>query len=226
MSHCPPLSTFGSTPGAVCADADCVVEVCDVVVTDDVSLPVDFDPDVRLELRGFVLAEIRPADQPVPIITTEQNIICDVKILRPRVFGRNADADILHPAVPHHQPAASEHVFQPCVESDVGVANGNAFEVVVIRRHHVEEPEIAVPIEDHFAVTGGFDDDGFLRSPVTCQHICTVERYSVWRHVIHPVGLVESRVNENHVARLHRTFAHRIPIACARPVVSLFETFE
>src|SRR5215475_13108737 len=94
---------------AIRADINAVVEESDVVMTDDVPLPVYFDPIIRLKRRGLVFAEIRPADQPVPIITTKQNIIRDVKILRPGVFGRNADPDVLHPAVPHHQSAASEH---------------------------------------------------------------------------------------------------------------------
>src|SRR5262245_11614622 len=77
---------------AIRADINAVVEVSDVVVTDDVPLPVYFDPIIRLKRRGLIFAEIRPADQPVPIITTEQNIVRDVEILRAGILGRDADA--------------------------------------------------------------------------------------------------------------------------------------
>src|SRR5262245_30857174 len=211
---------------AIRADINAVVEVSDVVVTDDVPLPVYFDPIIRLKRRGLIFAEIRPADQPVPIITTEQNIVRDVEILRAGILGRDADVDVLHPAVPHYEPATPKHVFQAGVKSDRRVANGDALEVVVIRRHHVEEPEVPGAIEDHFAIASGFDDDGFLRRPVARQHIRAIERYAVRRHVIRPVGLVESRVNEDHIARLDGAFVDHLPIACAWPVVSLFKTFE
>src|SRR5262245_62385719 len=67
---------------AIRADINAVVEVSDVVMTDDMPLTVYFDPIIRLKRRGLVFAEIRPADPPGPIITTHKNNVRDVDILR------------------------------------------------------------------------------------------------------------------------------------------------
>jgi hypothetical protein len=57
-------------------------------------------------------------------------------------------------------------VLQARQESQVGVADGQALEVIVIGRHHVKQVEIPVAIEDGFAIPAPLMTIGFSGVPL------------------------------------------------------------
>ena len=66
----------------------------------------------------------------------------------------DADADVLDPAVADREPLGAGDVLHARPERDLGVADREPFEDVVVGGHHVEEAEGAVAVEDHLAVAG------------------------------------------------------------------------
>ena len=61
------------------------------------------------------------------------------------------------------KPLAPGDAFDAQQKRDVGVADRDAFEIVVIAAHQVEQILAAVAIENDLAVARAFDDDGFVR---------------------------------------------------------------
>ena len=105
-----------------------------------------------------------PADQAVTVVAAQDDVVGDVEILRAAYCGVTADAHVLDAAVPHREAFAARHVLQPGEESDVGVADRESLENVVVGGHDVEEPVAAVPVENDLAIARRPDDDGLLRA--------------------------------------------------------------
>src|SRR5580692_3298891 len=107
------------------------------------------------------------------------------------------------------ETARAGDVLQSKKESDVGVANGDAFEVVVISGHQVEQILAAVSIEDHFAIASAFNDDRLFGGAALSQIVSAVKRGAISGNgtiesAIHEAAvLIDARMNQDDVARLH-----------------------
>ena len=99
-------------------------------------------------------------------------------------------------------------------KSDVGVADGDALEIVVIRGHQIEEILAAVAIEDHFAVARALDDDRLVGRAARGEIIGAVERRAVGGErpvesaIDEAIVFVESGVDQNDIAGLHARRHH------------------
>ena len=71
-------------------------------------------------------------------------------------------------------PAGAGDILEAGQKGEIGVADGQAFEVVVVGGHHVEEVEISIAVEDRLAVARGFDDDRLFRRAALRQVISAV----------------------------------------------------
>ncbi len=69
--------------------------------------------------------------------------------------------------------------FMPKQKRDVGVANRDAFKVVVIPAHQVEEILAAIAVEDHFAIARAFNHDWFVGRAALRQIVSAIERRAV-----------------------------------------------
>ena len=69
----------------------------------------------------------------------------------------------------------SGNVLQPEQESDVGVTNGDAFKIIVIPGHQVEQILAAVAVEDYFTITRSLNHDRFVGRPALRQIVRAVE---------------------------------------------------
>src|SRR5439155_1751337 len=83
-----------------------------------------------------------------------------------------------------------------------------------------------VAVKNHLAVARSLDNNRLLRSSVDCQHIGAVKGDAVGRHIVKTVGLIEARVNQDHVTGLHRTLPYDTPVAGARTVIGFLEAAE
>ena len=84
------------------------------------------------------------------------------KVARIGVLGPDADADVFETAVAHREGDRAHHFFLAGEESNLGIAERQAFEDVVLRRHDIEQLVIARAVEDRLAVARAFDRDGLL----------------------------------------------------------------
>ena len=123
------------------------------------------------------------------------------------VFLHHA-ADVLEAGMGQAESAGADDVLDAQQEGDVGVPHRDAVEVVVIRRHQIEEVVGTVSVEDHLAVTRGLDDDGLLGRAALGEVVRPVERRAVGRHgriepaIDESLILVDAGVDENRVSRL------------------------
>src|SRR5580658_9069784 len=105
--------------------------------------------------------------------------------------------------------AGARYIFDPEHESYIGIANRDAFEVVVVRGHQVEKVLIAVAVENHVPVARALDDDRLIGSTALRQIVSPVERRAVRGEgavetaVDKSIVLVNSGMNEDRIARLH-----------------------
>ena len=75
-------------------------------------------------------------------------------------------ADVLELAVLHREALRAGDLLHARLDGRAGVAERDAFEIVVVAAHEVEQHGVAVAVEDHFAVTGADDGDGLVRRAV------------------------------------------------------------
>ena len=87
------------------------------------------------------------------------------------------------------KPLRAGDVLDAEQERDVGVSNREAFEVVVVRGHQVEEVLRAVAVEDHFAVARAFDHDRPVGRSARRQVVRAVE-HGAEREIAGPRGAV------------------------------------
>src|SRR5439155_15239136 len=80
-------------------------------------------------------------------------------------------AHILKAAVLDGEAARTDDVLQPGLESEIRIANSDAFEIVVIRREDIKQVVSAIAVEDRFAVTGSFDHDRFFGRAALSQEV-------------------------------------------------------
>ena len=120
--------------------------------------------------------------QLVRIVPADEDVVGDVEVLGSRPLVLHAAADILQPGMFQSEAARPDDVLQPNKKRHIGVSNRDALEVVVVRRHQVEEILAAVAIEDHFAIAGRFDDDRLSGRAALGQIVSAVERRSQRRN--------------------------------------------
>src|ERR1019366_5525935 len=77
------------------------------------------------------------------------------------------------------EAARARDVFDAEQERHVSVADRDAFEVVVIRRHQVEEVLVAIAVEDDVAIAGGLDDDGLVGRAALREGVSALEGRAV-----------------------------------------------
>src|SRR5437773_12466481 len=83
-----------------------------------------------------------------------------------------------------------------------------------------------VAVKNHLAVARSLDNNRLLRSSVDCQHIGAVKGDAVGRHIVKTVGLIEARVNQDHVTGLHRTLPYDTPVAGARTELAFLRALK
>ena len=109
------------------------------------------------------------------------------------------------------EAAGAGNPFDAEQKCDVGVSKCDAFEIVVVRAHEVEEGLAAIAVEDHFTVTRRFDDDRFVRGSALRQVVCAIEQIAHCEitgsrlpvHIVETVSDIKSGVHKNRVSRLH-----------------------
>src|SRR5215469_15693371 len=106
--------------------------------------------------------------------TADDRVVRNIEVLRPRPFGEKCAADIFDVTMPDGDGAGARDPFDARKKGNIGIANREAFEVVVICGHHVEEVVSAVAIENGLAVSSRFDHDGPVRSAALRQIVSAV----------------------------------------------------
>ena len=107
------------------------------------------------------------------------------------------------------EAARAGDILDPKQESDIGIPNRDALEIIVVPPHQVEKILAAVAIEDHFAVARAFDDDRFFGRAALRQIVGAVERRAVGGDgaveaaIDEPIVFVDAGVHEDDVARLN-----------------------
>src|SRR5262245_16181772 len=93
------------------------------------------------------------------VVSSQKHVVGNIKVARPSVLRPDSKTDILKSAILDRESDGAENFLLPCKNGDIGVAQSEAIEDVVVRRHHIEQPMIAGPVEDNFAIAGSFDRD-------------------------------------------------------------------
>src|SRR5205823_3714791 len=117
----------------------------------------------RRELLPVDSVELRPeravpSDEALRVVAAEEIIVGDVEVARAREVGEDAESDVLEAASLDGKPLRAGDEQRAGPDGDVGVADGHAFEVVVVTRLDVEQVVIAAAVEDDFAVASALDD--------------------------------------------------------------------
>ena len=133
---------------------------------------------------------------------------------------------MLEAAVLDRQSHRAEHLFLAGEDADIGIANRQPVEDVVPRRHDVEQPVIAGPVEDHLPIAGRLDRDRLLSRSFQRQRHGAIEGRHHRVDVVQPLGLVESGMHQDRIARLRPPFPDDTPVAQPRAVVGLQEARE
>ena len=107
-------------------------------------------------------AGLIPTDEAHLVFAAEEEIVGDEEVAGIGVFGPHAGADVLEAAVADREGDRAHHFLLAGEEGNLGVAEGQAFEDVVVRGHDVEELVVARAVKDRLAVAGAFDGDGLL----------------------------------------------------------------
>ena len=217
---------------------DPVVEVGDVVVGHDVAGPVELHRDVGRHHRRMHLAvdavepppqgRVGPSDQALRVVPAVEPVVGDVEVARPGVVREDADPDVLETGALHREPLRPRDGLLAGPDGEVGVAERDALEVGVVGRHDVEEGEVAVAVEDDFAVTRRLDGDRPLGGAVGRQVVrALVREGAVGSAVLQVVVAVEAGVHEERVAGAHPGTPGRGEVpAAARGVVRAYQPLE
>ena len=208
------------------------MEVSDGVVGDDVTGSVDLDGIIAADFvravgAGAAPQRAGPADQQVALLdTAEKDVVGNIEVARSGVLGPDAEADVLEAAVPDGEADGAVHLLESREDGDVGVAEGKSVEDVMGGSRDVEQAVVARAVEDDFAVTGGFDGDGFFGCGLDREPIRSVERRHHRVDVVETVIAVEAGMDEDRVARLNAPLPDDVPIAEPGAVVGLEQAGE
>ena len=168
-------------------------------------------------------------------MATDDHVVGDVEVLRARPLGLHRTSDVVDPAVLQSESTGAGDALQAKQKRDVGIPDRDAFEVVVVGGHQVEEVVVAGAVEDHFAVTRRLDHDRLVRRPARRQVVGAVDRRvqgqeARMRHAVHVVesiGDVETRVDQDDVPGLDSWREHILVIGMPLPhEVGVAETGE
>src|SRR4030095_2979582 len=85
----------------------------------------------------------RPADESEAVVAAQEEIIGNVKLARAGIFGADAEANILKPAVLDGQPDRSQDLLLSGKDGNVGVAESDAFDDVPGRGHDIDQAGVA-----------------------------------------------------------------------------------
>ena len=122
------------------------------IVGDDMAGAIDFDGIVIPQFvraidaghagGGIVRqAELAvPADQKVARLgTADKDIVGNVKVARPGIFGPHAEADAFEARILDRQSDRPDHLFHAREDRDVGVAEGDAIENMMDEKEEKKE---------------------------------------------------------------------------------------
>src|SRR3954469_17834039 len=91
------------------------------------------------------------------IVAADENIVQDGKVGRSRPVGEDAQIAVLEAAMFHRQPAGTGDELGTGPGGNRGVAESDAFKIIVVGSLQIEEIEIAATVENHIAGTGRLD---------------------------------------------------------------------
>jgi len=138
------------------------VEIGDIVVGNHVSWAVQPDRRIRSERRREFLSvhsiELRPK-RPVPseqvlrIIPAIEVAVSDVEIAGPGVVRKDPEADVLKAALLDRQSFRAGDKLCSGPNRDIRIADGYAFEIVVVGCLDVEQVVVAVAIKDDLTIS-------------------------------------------------------------------------
>src|SRR5207253_10927820 len=116
--------------------------------------------------------------------------------------GVDGASDIFKSTPHNHQATRSRDSLQSSLKREIRVPDREAFEVVVVRGHHVEQVVRAVAVVNRLAVSGGFNRDGLVWRPALRQEVRAARVRAEARAVAVAVILIYTRVYKDGVARL------------------------
>ena len=208
------------------------MEVGDVVVGDDMAAAIEAHRCVGRELgrKDLTLDAVEllpelpaPSAQVIGIVAAEEPVVGDVEIARTGPVGPDAQIDVLESATLHRQAFRPGAELRARPDGDLGVAEGQAFEIVVVRRLDVEQIEIAAAIEDDIAVARRLDDDRLVGRAAGGQVVGAFYRRggvdAAIAGVVFRVIAIGAGVHEDDVTRFHARPSRRHRVAAAAIVV-------
>src|SRR5690606_8378328 len=111
------------------------------------------NPDIAVHfIFAIYIAGIRPAQQPVTVVLTNQPVVGNIKIFGPVVFRYNTLANILHSAILDRQVFGTNDMFTPGVKSCSGIPDGNALKNVMFSCRDIKQSCGASAIKNYLAV--------------------------------------------------------------------------
>jgi len=160
---------------------DPVVESSHAIVGDHMPRPIDRNSIKRLQLGTFFKVGTRrprfdrePGKDIAQIFPADHVVVGNVETAgtgKVRVYGRT---DILETGMLHRNTLRSGYILQAGFDGRVRIAEGDAFEVVVLCPHEVEKNGIAVSVEDHFPITCSNNRNRALLGAILRKVISTV----------------------------------------------------
>src|SRR5262249_19008306 len=126
------------------------MESQDAIVGHYVPLSVDLDRVFGNHFSaetGQILPS--PASKPHQMIlgkSTDDNVVRDVVIFGSGPIRINGALDVFDAAMLDGEATRSREIFVPSPKGEICISNGQSFEIVVIRRHHVEQVVGAIAI--------------------------------------------------------------------------------
>ena len=99
--------------------------------------------------------------------------------------------------------AGARDILQAGKKREVGVADGQSFEINVTARHYVEQVKVSVAVEDGLTIAGRFDDEGLFRRAAVRHVIGSIGwPCSPWPSVFHVIVLIKAGMHQDDIAGL------------------------
>src|SRR4051794_32431602 len=162
------------------------------------------------------------------VVTAVEIIVRNIVVARSGKIGENSQADVFKPAVFYSQTLRSGDELRAGPDRDVGIPERDTLKVVIIGGLGVEQIEIAVTVEDHFAIARTPDYDRFVRGAAGSQVVsaligrgCINGEIRKRCRVVHNASVelrvvfVEARVNQNDISGLYARTSGRCGIAAS-----------
>jgi len=105
-----------------------------------------------------------PGEHRIEPLAAQHVVVGNVEVARTRPVRVHGRADVRELRTLHREPHRAGDVLHARFDGYARIAEGDAFEVVVLAAHEVEEHRVAVAVEDHLAIAGRNDRNGLLRS--------------------------------------------------------------